>query len=241
MTPTQETETADTTTGSETDTQNTEATGDSGQITMEALVYVEDFTYSGPSNTAGASDISTIMGVEQHFLMRIGDTSFPRQQLQMQGPDGVKFPAADRAKSLNAMTWYHIALVYNAKEHFIAYYVNGQLQSQDISYGKGATVDICGTPDCEFQIGRSYEDELRQLNGNIAEIRIWNTCRTKEEIWTNMYKVEDPENEESLLAYWKFNEGEGNIVKDHSKHGFDAVSAEPLVWPTGIEIPQINK
>ena len=94
---------------------------------------------------------------------------------------------------------------------------------------------------CEFQIGRSYEDELRQLNGNIAEIRIWNTCRTKEEIWTNMYKVEDPENEESLLAYWKFNEGEGNIVKDHSKHGFDAVSAEPLVWPTGIEIPQINK
>lgn len=47
---------------------------------MEALVYVEDFTYSGPSNTAGASDISTIMGVEQHFLMRIGDTSFPRQQ-----------------------------------------------------------------------------------------------------------------------------------------------------------------
>ena len=117
------------------------------------------------------------------------------------------------------MTWYHIALVYNAKEHFIAYYVNGQLQSQDISYGKGATVDICGTPDCEFQIGRSYEDELRQLNGNIAEIRIWNTCRTKEEIWTNMYKVEDPENEESLLAYWKFNEGEGNIVKDHSKHG----------------------
>lgn len=125
-----------------------------GQITMEALVYVEDFTYSGPSNTAGASDISTIMGVEQHFLMRIGDTSFPRQQLQMQGPDGVKFPAADRAKSLNAMTWYHIALVYNAKEHFIAYYVNGQLQSQDISYGKGATVDICGTPDCEFQIGR---------------------------------------------------------------------------------------
>ena len=212
-----------------------------GQITMEALIYVEDFTYSGPSNTAGASDISTIMGVEQHFLMRIGDTSFPRQQLQMQGPDGVKFPAADRAKSLNAMTWYHIALVYNAKEHFIAYYVNGQLQSQDISYGKGATVDICGTPDCEFQIGRSYEDELRQLNGNIAEIRIWNTCRTKEEIWTNMYKVEDPENEESLLAYWKFNEGEGNIVKDHSKHGFDAVSAEPLVWPTGIEIPQINK
>ena len=203
-------------------------------VTFEIITRISNFD---EANT----DISSLMGIEQYFCFRAGDAGFPRQQLQMQGPDGVKFPAADRAKSLNAMTWYHIALVYNAKEHFIAYYVNGQLQSQDISYGKGATVDICGTPDCEFQIGRSYEDELRQLNGNIAEIRIWNTCRTKEEIWTNMYKVEDPENEESLLAYWKFNEGEGNIVKDHSKHGFDAVSAEPLVWPTGIEIPQINK
>lgn len=35
VTPTQETETADTTTGSETDTQNTEATGDSGQVTWK--------------------------------------------------------------------------------------------------------------------------------------------------------------------------------------------------------------
>lgn len=42
VTPTQETETADTTTGSETDTQNTEATGDSGQITMEAEIGTGD-------------------------------------------------------------------------------------------------------------------------------------------------------------------------------------------------------
>lgn len=42
VTPTQEAETADTTTGSETDTQNTEATGDSGQITMEAEIGTGD-------------------------------------------------------------------------------------------------------------------------------------------------------------------------------------------------------
>lgn len=42
VTPTQETETADTTTGSETDTQNTESTGDSGQITMEAEIGTGD-------------------------------------------------------------------------------------------------------------------------------------------------------------------------------------------------------
>lgn len=42
VTPTQETETADTTTGSETDTQNTEATGDSGQIAMEAEIGTGD-------------------------------------------------------------------------------------------------------------------------------------------------------------------------------------------------------
>lgn len=42
VTPTQEPETADTTTGSETDTQNTEATGDSGQIIMEAEIGTGD-------------------------------------------------------------------------------------------------------------------------------------------------------------------------------------------------------
>ena len=87
--------------------------------------------------------------------------------------------------------------------------------------------------------GKSYDDS-RQLNGDIAEVRIWSVARTPEQIRENMYDIPDPENETSLLGYWKFDEGEGNIIYDRTGHGNDAVAAFDLEWPEGVEIPQIN-
>ena len=88
-------------------------------------------------------------------------------------------------------------------------------------------------------IGKSYDD-TRQLNGEVAEVRIWSVARTPEQIRENMYDIADPENEPTLLGYWKFDEGEGNIIYDRTGHGNDAVAAFDLEWPEGIEIPQIN-
>ena len=44
--------------------------------------------------------------------MRFGDSSFPRQQLQVQTPVG-KFPGEDKRKQLTAGEWYHIALTWD--------------------------------------------------------------------------------------------------------------------------------
>lgn len=208
--------------------------------TMEALVYVDDFAYSGPHNTPGTSIISTIMGVEDYFLLRFGDADFPRAQLQLSGLGG-KFPDIDKSKQLNTKTWYHVAVTYDLPTHILTIYVNGEPQSRTITYGGSAvtSMNICGTKNVAFQIGRSYEDEVRQLNGNVAEMRIWNVARTQEEIWKGMYEVE-PQSE-GLLTYWKFNEGHGNTITDQTGHGFDAIASAPLVWPDGIEIPQINR
>ena len=46
-------------------------------VTYEAIIRVDDFSKH--------SEISTIMGVENYLLLRIGDASFPRQQLQFDG------------------------------------------------------------------------------------------------------------------------------------------------------------
>lgn len=208
--------------------------------TMEALVYVDDFVYSGPNNTPGTSIISTIMGVEDYFLLRLGDADFPRAQLQLSGLGG-KFPEQDKGKQLTTKTWYHVAVTYDIPSHAMTIYVNGQPQSRTITYGGSSitSMNICGTKDVEFQIGRSYENEVRQLNGNIAEMRVWGVARSQEEIWKGMYEV-DPASP-GLLAYWKFNEGEGNVVADQTGHGFDAIANAPLLWPGGIEIPQLNR
>ena len=96
-----------------------------------------------------------------------------------------------------------------------------------------------------FKIGHSYgesDDMSRQLDGEICEVRIWNTARTQQEIYKNMYNIEDPENTPGLCAYWKFNEGEGDIAKDYSGHGNDAKAYNKAVlWPAGIEVTQKNK
>lgn len=92
----------------------------------------------------------------------------------------------------------------------------------------------------QFFIGRSY-NEYRPLNGKIAEARVWSVARTPEQIWENMYNVENPADDPTLLGYWKFNEGTGNTVRDYSMYGNDGVAETDIVWPSGIEIPKINE
>lgn len=207
-------------------------------ITYEALIYVNDFAYGGPKNPDKAY-ISTIMGCEQHFLMRIGDSDFPLQQLQMQGPAG-KFPQADNSKLLQANTWYHVALTWDIASQIIIFYVNGQEQSRSEAYGTSEITSISLKKSKHgFFIGRSFNDDMRQLNGNIAEARVWSVARTGKEIWENMYDI-DPQTP-GLVAYWKFDEGEGNVSIDLTGNGNNAIADKDVLWPEGIEIPQINK
>ena len=92
----------------------------------------------------------------------------------------------------------------------------------------------------QFFIGYSY-DAFRQLCGDISEVRIWSVARTQADIWRDMYDVENPAEKPELRAYWKFNEGSGNIIKDWSQYGNDAVAHTDLKWNTSVEIPQLNK
>jgi hypothetical protein len=207
---------------------------DMPSITYEALVWVNDFNYAGPSG--GSKQISTIMGCEQHFLMRIGDSSFPVNQLQVQGPGG-KFPETDKSKGLNTGEWYHIALTWDIPAQVITFYVNGQVQSRSASFGGVTSISLKNSGH-GFYIGRSFNDNARTLDGNIAEARIWSVARTQQEIWDNMYNV-DPASP-GLAAYWKF-DTPGDIVADVTGNGNDAIADHTVYWPDGIEIPQLNR
>jgi len=70
---------------------------------------------------------------------------------------------------------------------------------------------------------------------------VWSVARTPEEIWENMYRIKNPQDLPELIGYWKFDEGKGNTIKDYSMYGNDGVAEKDIVWPTGIEIPEINK
>lgn len=206
-------------------------------VTYEALIYVQDFAYGGPLNLTTAY-ISTIMGCEQHLLLRIGDSDFPIQQLQMQGPIG-KFPEADKSKLLQQNTWYHVAMTWDIAAQTLIFYVNGKEQSRSESYGASEITSISlKNSKHGFFIGRSFNDNARQLCGNISEVRVWSVARTQQELWDAMYDV-DPKSP-GLAAYWKFDEV-GNTVPDLTENGNDAIANKDVLWPEGIEIPQLNK
>ena len=217
-------------------------------VTYEALIYLDDFATSNA--TGSPVNISSIMGVEQYLLLRIGDTNFYADQLQVDG-SGVslgKFPEKNKGKLLSLEEWYHVAFTYDLETGIACIYVNGQLQSQTqvaptvkvINLGLRAIDPDPETDARQFFIGYSY-DAFRQLCGDISEVRIWSVARTQADIWRDMYDVENPAEKPELRAYWKFNEGSGNIIKDWSQYGNDAVAHTDLKWNTSVEIPQLNK
>lgn len=220
-------------------------------VTYEALIFLDQFDLT---NDFGHCDISTVMGVEQYLLMRIGDASFERQQIQFDGSGSGsafgKFPASDATKKLYDGQWYHVACTYDQATRIVRVYVNGKIQSEGTELGISVQVDdnkinfaqrALGVAEAyQFFIGKSYND-FRPLQGKIAEARVWSVARTPEEIWENMYRIKNPKDLPELIGYWKFDEGKGNTIKDYSMYGNDGVAEKDIVWPSGIEIPEINK
>ena len=197
-------------------------------ITVEALINVRDFGLIEGKGEA----ISTLFGIENNFLIRIGDASFPQNQIQLAAA-GDKFPGGSKKLGLPTNQWVHVAVVWDSTTGDRIIYHDGKEIARD--EGAVSTGGVNLTTEC--YIGRSYNDE-RWLEGQISEMRIWTVQRTPEQLKANVYSLdpEDPANT-GLLAYWKFDEGSGNVVKDHSGNGNDVTAAKTLQW-VNVSLPE---
>nr|WP_044653786.1 DUF1735 and LamG domain-containing protein [Bacteroides acidifaciens] len=175
-------------------------------------------------------EISTLMGIEGEYLLRIGDQGISRNQLQLATSNG---NLTNSDLQFDSNKWYHVAVTY--KEGEVKIYIDG-IEKASKTFSKLSTVSL-GTkhsdesndkPRC-FWIGYSY-DKQRFLNGSVAEARIWNRALSAEEIQSvNHFYTVDPASE-GLIAYWKFDEGEGQTVKDHSSSGYDLTIENLPKW-----------
>lgn len=181
------------------------------QVTMEARVYVERFASSDPY-------ISSIMGIEGMFGVRFGDVKVSPNAVQICHESYQ--PAAESHK-FDTNKWYHVAAVWNGSTFDI--YIDGQYAT-GVPVG-GETINLSSDNSGGFYIGASYNGG-RPLFGYVAEVRVWTRALSQSEIANNMNYV-DPKSE-GLLAYWRMNAfeprtGGGNIVKDETGHGYDAI------------------
>ena len=182
------------------------------KLTMEALIFPRELTKL----------ISTIMGIEGKFLMRIGDAGLPPNQIQL-ATSYMNF--TDSKLQLQTNVWQHVALTYDGDQSELKIYINGKLMYEESA---NINIDIEGNGyDRNFLIGKSYDD-TRDLNGCISEARVWDVVRTQEEIANNIYAV-DP-TLPGLIAYWKFDDQSSFIVKDYSGNGNDIKAKSALVW-----------
>ena len=195
-------------------------------VTVEALVRSKDWV-AGRDNA-----LSTVFGVEGTFLLRIGDADRPRDQFQCVAPGG-NFPNPNAVPGLSVNEWVHLAVVYDATTGERIYYKDGVKVYADTN-ARGS-VNLSGSNGC--YIGKAWDDS-RWLPGEISEVRVWNIQRSAEEIAKNPYEV-DPHSS-GLVAYWKFNEGTGSDIKDHTGNGnnISAVDGTPT-W-VNVELPQIK-
>lgn len=191
-------------------------------ITVEALIRCQD--WAGGRN----NPLSTIFGIENDFLIRVGDDDRPHDQLQFVVSGASRFPDPNVAPGLPVNEWVHIAIVYNSNTKERIYYQNGKVVASD--FGASGTVSLGSN----CFVGYSYNED-RWLNGEISELRVWNRQRTADEITNHIYAVD--QQSDGLLAYWKFNEGTSNVIHDYTENGNDLISEGTPKW-VNVELPK---
>lgn len=191
------------------------------QVTMEARVMVTKFASSNPY-------ISTVMGVEEEFLLRFGDVTIEPNQLQLAGGG---YPVTAKTE-FETNKWYHLAVVFDGST--IKLYVNGELDGQTDA-PRGPIV-LCGKTDKRrFCIGGSLNSRL--LNGYISEVRVWKKALSQSQIQNNMCYV-SPDNYKDMIAYWRFNDGaDAEVIKDWTGNGWD-INTTISNWVEGVKCPE---
>lgn len=200
------------------------------QITFEGLI--------NPHDWGTDANISTIMGIEEYFMIRLGDAAWPAEQIQFaqDAAFGGKWPPADNNKRIRKDAWTHFAFTFDLGTREMRIYVNGRVQSRDTRPGTGTTVNLSPTSGHPFYIGRSI-GYARGFKGEICEFRIWSVVRTPAEIVASMYGEGLETGMPGLSAWWRFDEGQGNYIHDYSGNGNDIVAGpqedntvNPLRW-----------
>jgi len=121
-----------------------------------------------------------------------------------------------QAGTLAPGIWQHVAMTWTSGGSLILY-INGNYVGQQSSTFSG-TIANGGS----LKIGVFTWVLGRYWDGQIDEVRIWNDVRTQPEIRANMYQeISDPSSETNLVAYYKFNEGDGDTTAVDSKGGND--------------------
>jgi len=177
---------------------------------------------------------------EKGWLFRATNTSFRiHLSTRDRGEPGLMSTVS---APYTANRWYHVAATYDGSD--LKLYVNGELKG---STARSGNIFYPDTNDTQIQFSLGAEKDrdtiplFTRFIGEMREVRIWNTARTASEINESMvFGVQNPANENSLLYYWKMNEGEGDTVED-AKGSKDLQLKSGITWTSAPNLDLINQ
>lgn len=204
-------------------------------FTLEALVNPTVVRYSG--------SLSTIMGIEGKFLVRLGDVGIPWNQVQVcwdSGKSGywgnIEGKLSNSNMKVNLNEWTHIAVTFG--EGTVKVFINGEEKGStttdvpaSVNFGithndeqapQGQPITRC------FWVGYSYES-VRDFRGMMSELRIWNRALTASELAEEARRYDVDPKADGLVTYWKCDEGQGDVIKDYTSYRNDLAS-DGLKW-----------
>lgn len=212
---------------------NAEALNNLNQFTVEMLINIQEW------KTGNA--ISSLFGIENTFLIRMGDGSSKAHNMLQLAYNGGAFDFGEIASlSFAGLYQQWLQLVFTFDNGKVSYYFGGGKSNKSAMLVSSTTISAksinFGVPYIQegkenqypyigkyaFWIGRSY-DNSRDFQGWMSEVRVWNKVLTTSEMNATNHKYYVDPNSEGLVAYWRFNEGDKdtNTVKDWSASGND--------------------
>lgn len=137
--------------------------------------------------------------------------------------------------------WQHCAVTWESKTGQAHLYLDGE-SVFSTSLAKGAVLD----PNGILVLGQEQDsygggfDKNQALQGQMAEVRVWNYVRPPEDIKAKMSQRCTGE-EAGLVGYWPLDEGEGNVVHDKTGNGQDG-ELQGVTWntPEGLDLKPIE-
>ncbi|MGE0191259.1 MAG: LamG domain-containing protein [Planctomycetota bacterium] len=136
--------------------------------------------------------------------------------------------ASTPADALSVGTWHHLAMTYDGVS--IDLYLDGMLVDSTPHAGSANNVSL-------VHIGRWPASG--SFAGEIDEVRIWSVVRTATEIADTRHQILTG-NEPGLFAYWRFEEGSGQVSADGTPNGNPVtlgadvnVAADDATWADG--------
>ncbi|UCF42457.1 MAG: hypothetical protein JSV99_07585 [Planctomycetota bacterium] len=139
------------------------------------------------------------------------------EKLAVQLNDGIHSNYVSTGPDLRDDTWHHVAATGD-RDGYLIFYIDGVQAGQSNISGKG---NIDST--ANLYIGwEERHSTVTYFNGIIDEVAIYNRALSAEEIQENVHNTLTGA-EPNLIAYWPFDEGEGQVAYDlssNANHGW---------------------